>query len=64
MCLMWIYACVLSPFVIAFVAGNFAVEDDIRDSFIKSYKSDILSANTESSMSSGFIASASNALIY
>ncbi len=25
---MWIYACVLSPFVIAFVAGNFAIEDD------------------------------------
>ena len=38
MCLMWVYPGVFSPFVIAFVAGNFAVEDDIRDSFIKSGK--------------------------
>jgi hypothetical protein len=35
---MWVYPGVFSPFVIAFVARDFAVKDDIRDSFIKSGK--------------------------
>ena len=38
MCLMWIYACVFSPLVVASVTGNLAVKDDVTDSFIKSGK--------------------------
>ena len=37
-CLVWIYACVLSPLEVTTVTGNLAVKDDVTDSFIKSGK--------------------------
>ena len=38
MCLMWVNTGVFTPLVVTLIAGNLAIEDYVRNSFIKSGK--------------------------
>ena len=38
MCFVWVYTGVFTPLVVTLIAGNFAIEDYVRNSLIRSGK--------------------------